>query len=53
MGDADVLGIAERASGDFLEHSRGLSKLAAIAAAKNLRHTSFSSSSAFALRAYL
>ena len=49
MGDADVLGIAERAAGDFLGHSRGLSKLAAIAPAKHLRHTSFSSPSAFAV----
>jgi hypothetical protein len=42
MGDADVLGIAERAAGDLLGHSRGFSKLAAIAAAKNLRHIGFS-----------
>jgi hypothetical protein len=34
MGDADVLGIAERAAGDFLGHSKGSSKLAAIAEAK-------------------
>jgi hypothetical protein len=39
MGDADVLGIAERAAGDFLGHSSWLSKLAAIVAAKHLRHT--------------
>jgi hypothetical protein len=42
MGDADVLGIAERAAGDFLRHSTGLSKLAAIAEANHLRQTNFS-----------
>jgi hypothetical protein len=42
MGDADVLGIAKRAAGDFLGHSRGLSKLAAIAEANHLRQTYFS-----------
>jgi hypothetical protein len=49
MGDADVLGIAERAAGDFLGHSKGSSKLAAIVAAKHLRHTSFGLPSAFAV----
>jgi hypothetical protein len=31
MGNADVLGIAKRAAGDFLRHFEGMSKLAAIA----------------------
>jgi hypothetical protein len=47
MGDADVLGIAKRAAGDFLGHFRRMSKLAAIAEMKLLRQTNWSRSHVF------